>query len=511
MQQAANGPDWPTGGSPERRRLGSSMRTLIAWAVILAAAGWMMWESNAPKPATAKEAVDVQAVSMQEELAAKIVIGLRGPLGPKGYDTLLDSTADLRDGNTAAKRLGYTVLVAELKGPEQGLTQLKSLTGATAATQPASQPAAADSMPASAPDRSLVQPIQMDEVERQIAATLQRIYEAHAAGRDPALAPSERDLLADRLGWIGRLAPVSNGTPDADARGRFLKSVALVPFGIGGIIVWYGLGGVLGFASLVIFLVWLFSGAVRMRLVPGSEAGGVYAETFAIWLLFFIGARALMQRLVDADVIPVSARFPMNIVVILASMSVLAWPVICGVPWREMRRHLGLQLPARAAMTPAYGVLAYGIAVVFMGAGVVIMLGLTIIQKQFAPHAAPPSHPIVDLLPNASWATIIWVLTLGAVIAPITEEIMFRGVLYRHLRDSSGAWPRWASGILSAAVSSFIFAGIHPQGWTLIPVLGGLACGFCLAREWHDSVVPGMIAHGMQNFVTLSFGIILFS
>jgi membrane protease YdiL (CAAX protease family) len=46
---------------------------------------------------------------------------------------------------------------------------------------------------------------------------------------------------------------------------------------------------------------------------------------------------------------------------------------------------------------------------------------------------------------------------------------------------------------------SFIFAVIHPQGILFVPVLMSLAFGFALAREWRDSLIPGMVAHGLSN------------
>jgi membrane protease YdiL (CAAX protease family) len=49
-----------------------------------------------------------------------------------------------------------------------------------------------------------------------------------------------------------------------------------------------------------------------------------------------------------------------------------------------------------------------------------------------------------------------------------------------------------------------VFAVVHPQGLIAVPVLMGLALGFTLAREWRGSLVPGMVAHSLNNgLVTL--------
>ena len=68
---------------------------------------------------------------------------------------------------------------------------------------------------------------------------------------------------------------------------------------------------------------------------------------------------------------------------------------------------------------------------------------------------------------------------LASVAAPVVEEIMFRGVLYRHLREASGGWGRWLSVLVSVLLSSFVFAVIHPQGWVGVPVLIVFAGRIC--------------------------------
>jgi membrane protease YdiL (CAAX protease family) len=72
-------------------------------------------------------------------------------------------------------------------------------------------------------------------------------------------------------------------------------------------------------------------------------------------------------------------------------------------------------------------------------------------------------------------------------------------VLYRHLRDSTVWFRRFASVFLSAGINSLIFAAIHPQGLIGIPVLGTLAFGFSMVREWRDSLVAPMAMHALNN------------
>jgi membrane protease YdiL (CAAX protease family) len=95
------------------------------------------------------------------------------------------------------------------------------------------------------------------------------------------------------------------------------------------------------------------------------------------------------------------------------------------------------------------------------------------------------------------------------VVAPVVEETMFRGVLYRHLRELTHGIDRVASLLFSTLISCFIFAIIHPQGVMAVPALMALACGFVLAREWRGTLLPSMIAHGLNNALVLGLGIVM--
>ena len=104
---------------------------------------------------------------------------------------------------------------------------------------------------------------------------------------------------------------------------------------------------------------------------------------------------------------------------------------------------------------------------------------------------------------HSGWWGWIQVVFLASVVAPIMEETMFRGVLYRHMREATGRVGRWWSVILSALVVSFVFAALHPQGVLAIPLLMALAFGFTAAREWRGSLIPSMTVHALHNGVLM--------
>lgn len=86
-------------------------------------------------------------------------------------------------------------------------------------------------------------------------------------------------------------------------------------------------------------------------------------------------------------------------------------------------------------------------------------------------------------------------LILVAVIAPIAEELFFRGMLYPLLRR------RWSANV-AIVVNGFLFALIH-----FIPLLipGLFFVGIVLAwvRERSGSLIPCILLHAMQNGLVL--------
>lgn len=107
-----------------------------------------------------------------------------------------------------------------------------------------------------------------------------------------------------------------------------------------------------------------------------------------------------------------------------------------------------------------------------------------------------------DLTPVVRELSTVWPLLFATVVvAPVTEEIFFRGFVFAGLRQRYD-W-RWA-----AAISSVLFAAAHLQLTFFIPafLLGYL---FAFLYQRSDSIWPGMILHAVVNGLAMTLTVLL--
>ncbi len=88
---------------------------------------------------------------------------------------------------------------------------------------------------------------------------------------------------------------------------------------------------------------------------------------------------------------------------------------------------------------------------------------------------------------------LILALLLGAVVAPVAEEVFFRGFLY------AGARKVWGT-TLGAVISAAVFAVVHVFPGVLPPIFI-MALIFALIYEQTQSIWPCIILHGAVNAV----------
>ena len=478
----------------------------MAWIlIVIVIVALLTAQPEGPEPTLAGGGETIELVLM--ELQSKYLIGASGL--PTMQPGLLFSQAEgMLNIGTVEQRQRFVIVANELGGPEQARQSLEKLDELLA-------------------DPPLGDPVELTEDQASLRRILFALYPPLAdrepstgdeplEDEDPApatvttLSEADQRLLVDHLGWFGELALAPPGIADRSRREAVLAPASMVAFAF---ITVFGLGalvGVGGFVGLLIVLALLMLRVLRGGVAPGRGAHGIYAETFAVWMVLFFGLQLLIAK---APVAP-GLGMPLTIVAFCLSLVVLLWPVLRGVSWHDVRHDIGWTFGRKPLIEPLIAFGAYAMTLPLLAVGVLLMLVFLFLQQTlsapastFAP-AGGPAHPVILELAGAAWWPKVQILFLAAVAAPIVEETMFRGVLYRHLRGGTAGAGMALSILLSTTINAFVFAIIHPQSWVAVPALMSLAFGFALVREWRDTVLPSMIMHSINNGVVITVMII---
>ncbi len=145
---------------------------------------------------------------------------------------------------------------------------------------------------------------------------------------------------------------------------------------------------------------------------------------------------------------------------------------------------LGIR-PASFGDVMTYGIL--GGALLF-----VLVLGFSFLLLWINPDVSSQTYAQMLSHVNGTW-DFLYVFCIGAVVAPIVEEIYFRGMIYPVLRQQFGVY----GGIVLCGV---IFGAAHFDLWRGIPLaIGGMVLAYIYEKT--GSVLVCALAHGMWNGV----------
>jgi len=465
--------------------------TFVAWIAILAIVAVVAVAQNQPAKTAVGEADDSLAVLLVD-FQARYYLGATSVI--PGQEAQLLSQVRALESGSPAQRLRAAVVLGELGGPDAAIESLDRLAKLIDQRDPP-----------------------VDEGDRDALEILRGVYTKMQSTPDlgAVIDASDRDLVEARVGWLGELAMAREG--DAVRDRIFLKSTILFVTVIAMLLGALALGAA-GTAGLVLLLVLWCTQPARFGIQPSATRTGVYAETFAIWLGLFIAAPAVVSRL-PLGGIGLKTDLTINLVVFFASLIALAWPTMRGVSWAQVRRDIGLHRGRGFVVEFACGLGTYAMALPLVAMGVIVFIvlsgGAAVLaadgaQDPLSPTSAP-AHPILEMVASGDRVGILLIYLLAAFAAPVVEEIVFRGVLHRHLRGMSRGLGVLASAAVSALVGGFIFAIVHPQGVLAVPLLMAMAVGFAIGREWRDSLIAPIVAHGINNFVVVTLMTVAFA
>jgi len=395
-----------------------------------------------------------------------------------------------------ADRLQGVLLLGESEGADKALEHLKTVRTATGQaprdeqTFPLPTPKWALVRAPDDPDTGAPPPEEKKYViDKEVILDAEAMETLYTLGPDQ-LSDDARARLVDRYGWLGRLAT----TPESDTAAREALYDDL-PWAIGFLAMVFALLVVWGLAGLTMFIIAIVMMAtkrLRWRFEAPRPGGSVFLETFAVFLLGFglVQVLGVVAARVIADA-TVVVRLSMAAQWML--LLTLFWPLLRGVRLSDWRGAVGWTAPNGVFREIAAGVAGYFAGVPILVAGMIMTVLLTFASAAiFGEPESPPSNPILEMLQSADFVTIILLITLATIWAPIAEETLFRGAIYRHLRGRAGV-------LVCAVVTAFLFAFMHSYGPLMVGPLIALGVTFAIIREWRGSLIGAMTAHCLHN------------
>lgn len=206
-------------------------------------------------------------------------------------------------------------------------------------------------------------------------------------------------------------------------------------------------------------------------------------DPFGLWFVFVmvilipIAVIRSARRIRPAEASHQRITQRLRNVVFLVVMAVIA----LAVAWRD---HISLFPPIR--LTAALVALSLA-----------ILVGVLALAEALLMARSPEERRelwVRQIIPRNNAERVVWVIS--STVAGITEEIIFRGVLFALLLALTSSIP------FAALISAAIFAVAHyRQGWKSMVFIFGIALLFQWLVIFTASLVPAMIIHAIYNVV----------
>jgi membrane protease YdiL (CAAX protease family) len=218
-----------------------------------------------------------------------------------------------------------------------------------------------------------------------------------------------------------------------------------------------------------------------------------------LWVVAGFGlAQAVLVGLVlclRAMGVPFETINPAVLNASLAAISyVLSVIFVAGLPWwikkyRTTKEDVGLtRLPSwmDVVLAPAGGVVYIVCSIAILAFVKAFVPAIDLDQTQQTGFANLSDHYEYVL----AFVTLI-------IVAPVFEEILFRGYLYGKIRKVIPAW-------LAITIVSIVFAAVHGQ-WNVSLDVFALSIVLCSLREMTGSIWAGVLLHMCKNGLAFYF------
>ncbi len=172
---------------------------------------------------------------------------------------------------------------------------------------------------------------------------------------------------------------------------------------------------------------------------------------------------------------------------------VLVAVLLAKVGGRTVRAwQFGLQRPGIGWLSPRLGWLwALGMILVTL----VTFLVFSAIWAELL-HVNTKEKLLEQLGAGEGTALLLLSAWLTCVVAPVCEEFLFRGFIFRSLYNWRGLWP-------AALITGLVFGGVHTGSAPLVDLipLAALGFGLCLLYRYTGSLYPCIATHCLNNCI----------
>ena len=132
----------------------------------------------------------------------------------------------------------------------------------------------------------------------------------------------------------------------------------------------------------------------------------------------------------------------------------------------------------------------------------VVQLVVVSLLVSLVPGLRGASPENVAFVRDEPWGSVVVLAVLAVVVAPVVEELLFRGIVLRGLMLRLGFWP-------SATASSAFFGLFHAQGSAAEALLlavatGVLGVGLCVLVRRTGRLAPAIGVHALRNALALA-------
>jgi membrane protease YdiL (CAAX protease family) len=224
---------------------------------------------------------------------------------------------------------------------------------------------------------------------------------------------------------------------------------------------------------------------------------GLFGVALAAWVaLVLYGAQFavafIFVKLLSAEQLANNVVNSIYQVIVYA----LALLVIIGLPWKILKRKTTRDELGLRGMPTWTDLLLAPIGFVVT---IILSMALTAIMMAILPGVDWAQAQNVGYNKNMLYHAKDFLLafTCLVVLAPVCEEIIFRGWLYGKLRFRMSAVP-------AILITSLLFGIVHGQ-WNVGVTVFAMSIGMCVMRELTGTIWGGILLHMIKNGLAFYF------